>query len=837
MIMVEITNSFDVAKDYFQNKDLKRSLEVCQQILNKAPNNIDALQLAARTLALMGDYEKSVLLIEKAIKVAPAETILLATYVEILFITSKALTKKRSYDLALQFIEKAAAVAPNSADILLHRCIIHAELSDPDSIIKVAREGLSKHPDHLGLLGMLGNALRSINQTIESIQVLQRAQKLSPHNLRVHASLNTSMLHHLIHDAVDADSEKTVALLQHIIEGIISSDREIFALGPYIHNLRYYTQGRQIPWPMLQAAFRGETGLRVATFIPGIEALSPDDLGGIIKTIQNAPYSKIGAVLSIIIWRALAAQHGDSPSLLRKGNLLPVQLLINFMCETCIGTNVKRDLFYLLGLRKHHSRNWNEFIFEEYAVPVIAEALNNEFYWLAHEIEEMAIFSYGMQPHDFSQPDNVYQPLMPLYESAAARVKGMFAPTEPPQRKNPIRIGLVLLEPLGQWANIRIILGILQGLRKANYKDATITLVAFSGIKKRADKELFLTNGINVVDFSEIELPTSLNQDSGFSRICLLHQVIQKHAFDTILLDSTTQGFAQFLAGLRLSGVQIFMNLNWFNIGGPMWDGLITFGQPSKAMMELKGRLWRTGPTPILEESVVSGIEDKKGTSPEATNIRNKLLNKHSVILGTISRAEKIDNDSFLNTLAVIIRKDPGACFLWFGKHELSTVKEKMTVLGISERCYFQGWVDTRIYTQVLDVHLDAFPYPGGLTIYDSMRAGGAIVTLETIESRQRGLSGILLPYLEKEGLQGDSKVKDIYRVHDRKDSLFPVAHNVEKYITLAEHMMANPAFRKMAGNANKQFMKEFKEDDVAAANIFMQHIHEIINEKAQKVA
>ena len=132
----------------------------------------------------------------------------------------------------------------------------------------------------------------------------------------------------------------------------------------------------------------------------------------------------------------------------------------------------------------------------------------------------------------------------------------------------------------------------------------------------------------------------------------------------------------------------------------------------------------------------------------KADEIRAELHTQYDVILGSLGRAEKLYSPDFMDCLATLLKRHPKAIFLWFGNDPYHETIRLMEERSISNRCLYQGWVDSTLYGKVLDIHLDSFPFPTGLTMYSSMRSGTASVLMHTLESRRLGALSLSLIHI-----------------------------------------------------------------------------------------
>ena len=52
----------------------------------------------------------------------------------------------------------------------------------------------------------------------------------------------------------------------------------------------------------------------------------------------------------------------------------------------------------------------------------------------------------------------------------------------------------------------------------------------------------------------------------------------------------------------------------------------------------------------------------------------------------------------------------PNTVYLACGSGNIASIQEKATKLGIADRIFFEGFVDTKLYSFILDIFLDTFP-------------------------------------------------------------------------------------------------------------------------------
>lgn len=87
---------------------------------------------------------------------------------------------------------------------------------------------------------------------------------------------------------------------------------------------------------------------------------------------------------------------------------------------------------------------------------------------------------------------------------------------------------------------------------------------------------------------------------------------------------------------------------------------------------------------------------------------------KDTFILGSIGRLIKLDSDEYLETVAKIMKQNPNTIYLACGKGDRENIKKKLKHLGVEDRWYFTGQINSHLYGHVIDLYLSPFPNGGG---------------------------------------------------------------------------------------------------------------------------
>ena len=282
-----------------------------------------------------------------------------------------------------------------------------------------------------------------------------------------------------------------------------------------------------------------------------------------------------------------------------------------------------------------------------------------------------------------------------------------------------------------------------------------------------------------------------------------------------------------FAFAMGLAPVQVFFAMKHHAIESDFIDGYITGGELGR-FRRIGSRLWRnTIPS-------VEGLVSERGRD-EARAIRAR-YSKYDTLLMTIAREEKTNNAPYLEAVAQILRKNPTAAYLWTGRRDNMEITTALRERGVGDRCFFVGWVDPLVYAHVMDIYLDSFPFPSGLTGMQAMAAGKPIVFCDSDDARRQSYGHAI-----KSGVAGDdesvrSSLLQIFTDREPMD-LFLYAGNVAAYISAADQLIKNNDFRTKVGKAAERYIAKYQMNDQDSARGLARRLHEIVHEKLERRA
>lgn len=144
---------------------------------------------------------------------------------------------------------------------------------------------------------------------------------------------------------------------------------------------------------------------------------------------------------------------------------------------------------------------------------------------------------------------------------------------------------------------------------------------------------------------------------------------------------------------------------------------------------------------------------DYRSSNPEANQAQAMSLREkwppNTIVLGSIGRLSKIDNAGYLDIVAKLLTVNADTVYVACGSGDQSELQAKIAKLGISDRFYFEGFVDPEIYAFVIDVYLDPFPNGGGESLqeYRARTEQGRVVCVneEPVRFFSNGMDTYLL--------------------------------------------------------------------------------------------
>lgn len=221
--------------------------------------------------------------------------------------------------------------------------------------------------------------------------------------------------------------------------------------------------------------------------------------------------------------------------------------------------------------------------------------------------------------------------------------------------------------------------------------------------------------GIEVVNVVKTILSKSIYYHSHLEKALAIRDKILKDEVDILIFSNGCYDIHDFLMVSRCAPKQIFWSHGNFQYDIEGIDKRISHFERESSFSYEKFDV-------VMLEEFHKPEEEKNRTL--AKEIR-KRWSEDTVILGSIGRLIKMDNDEYMSTIARIMSENPNTIYLACGAGNEESLKQKIIKYDIpQERFFFEGFVNPHVYGYVIDVYLNTFPEPGGESVNEFLNKG-----------------------------------------------------------------------------------------------------------------
>lgn len=275
-----------------------------------------------------------------------------------------------------------------------------------------------------------------------------------------------------------------------------------------------------------------------------------------------------------------------------------------------------------------------------------------------------------------------------------------------------------------------------------------------------------------------------------------------------------------FATAMGVAPVHIWWSMKYRGLTLPDLDGYMEMTYLFGGSRVIDGTTWLNCHAALPE------LIDLKAAQA-ASEIRKAMkIQPGWTVLGCFGREEKLLNRGYVKALGSIMRDSPTTVYLWSGREQPPEFLKWLSEEGIEGRCAFVGWVNTKIYAEVIDIYLDSFPFASGHTAYEAMAAGKPIVVLLTSESLETSTASPVMQVMN--GPDGVDRRK-VLRTFA---GALPYQNTEDEYIAYANQLIRSKAARKLAGQAGKEFVETYLRDDKRLAVTTCQNIMDIVSQR-----
>jgi hypothetical protein len=122
------------------------------------------------------------------------------------------------------------------------------------------------------------------------------------------------------------------------------------------------------------------------------------------------------------------------------------------------------------------------------------------------------------------------------------------------------------------------------------------------------------------------------------------------------------------------------------------------------------------------------GIRAVETSEKELLTLKNRFRNE--IVFGTLAREEILNQQDYINAVIRIMQQNPEAVFLYTGRAEPVALARALESSGLKSRSHYVGWVDTSIFSRLITVFLEPFPFGCGVTLAQALGVGTRVVSL-----------------------------------------------------------------------------------------------------------
>jgi len=154
------------AEEHLKKGEIKPAEQLCMAVLSKAPDNLDALMLAATLGEAIGDPSLALAFLNRAVAVKP-------NFLPARLKTANAYLAVSEYESAIEHLNKAFELKPDMTSELGALGLAYTGAGQAEQALAVFEKALKHRPDHPTLRLDYANALISLGRMQEAAQVLR----------------------------------------------------------------------------------------------------------------------------------------------------------------------------------------------------------------------------------------------------------------------------------------------------------------------------------------------------------------------------------------------------------------------------------------------------------------------------------------------------------------------------------------------------------------------------------------------------------------------------------------------------------------------------------------
>lgn len=283
-------------------------------------------------------------------------------------------------------------------------------------------------------------------------------------------------------------------------------------------------------------------------------------------------------------------------------------------------------------------------------------------------------------------------------------------------RNAPLKVEIALLKELLKMENFT-----------QHYELVLYTLAI---VEKSLDDQILIEElrdlGIVVKESAVAALDYSLTYQSHLLRALAVREDMQLEGIDIMIAVTNNFPEVSFLFSTRSSSKQIFWSHGNFVYDVLGIDNRITHSDEARYREGLE----RSGKYFHIFTQVRDLNEMRGNITPAIIEIERSRYPSDVTVLGSIGRMIKLESESYLEALAIIMKQNPKSIYLACGSGGTGMIREKLEALEILDRVYFTGHVNPDLYGHLIDIYLNTFPLSSGEALNEYMAKGRIAISI-----------------------------------------------------------------------------------------------------------
>lgn len=520
------------------------------------------------------------------------------------------------------------------------------------------------------------------------------------------------------------------------------------------------------------------------------------------RSIENylKLYKKVNET-EVLIQKLLRAAGLMAPARVPRKIVVEVfDILEMFLQEASKSIRLKLaiSIYDWLGITKESGVESSNIIFETYIIPTVQ---------LLYKLKDFdAILWMEALAHDLlikqTESEERFQYIVREFAKYTEKAgEAICRELGPPATHPKNRRVAFFIHNASTLAHIEAFLNVMRGIRENASLDIQPTLIVFGGWDESLDK------ACGSLDVEVIYIDPESVDNSVVGKFKKTRSLLKEREI-SVLVWICLAAFLPFASSMRLATTQVWWSMKFHRYESSQIDFYLgSFFQEAHPEITERWLESYLAITPHSNQSVTK-IEQTKAK-----------FGTDRLLLATFARDEVIDSEPFLERVSQLLLRYDNLLFLWTGRTENQNIRKFFEKKNVLEQTRFIGWVDIPLYSEVIDVFIDPFPFFCGFTLLSCMAAGKPVLFSPSAGPSYKTITQAIL----------DRYPETLSREqHLLWNSVVGFSENPSGFI---EKLVTEPAFRTDVSQLNKLLIEAFFSNHNLSARFYERHFERIIDQ------